>query len=71
MSHLTEENRKTIASMLAHNKKWIEIANAIGCDPTTIAKEVKHNMVISKEAKVKVIIKRNGSNKNGYWEIIK
>lgn len=36
MSHLTMENRKTIASMLSHGKKCVEIANVIGCDPTTI-----------------------------------
>lgn len=50
MSHLTEDNRKTIASMLAHEKRCVEIANVIGCDPTTIAKEIKLNRVISKQA---------------------
>lgn len=51
MSHLTEENRKTISSMLAHNKSCSDIAEAIGCDPTTIAKEIKRNRIISKESK--------------------
>lgn len=49
MSHLTEENRKKIASMLAHNNSCVEIASEIGCDPTTIAKEIKKNRVISKQ----------------------
>lgn len=51
MSHLTEENRKTIASGIAHNMTLRELANEIGCDPTTISKEVKKNRIISKEAK--------------------
>ena len=50
MSHLTEENRKTIASGIAHNLTLRELANEIGCDPTTISKEVKKNRIISKEA---------------------
>ena len=50
MSHLTEENRKKISSMLAHGNKCCEIAEEIGCDPTTIAKEIKRNRVISKDA---------------------
>lgn len=41
MSHLTEENRKTISSMITHNNTCVDIAEAIGCDPTTIAKEIK------------------------------
>ncbi|HHT66785.1 MAG TPA: helix-turn-helix domain-containing protein [Erysipelotrichaceae bacterium] len=53
MSHLTEQNRKDISSTLAHNKKCVKIANAIGCDPTTIAKEIKLNRIISKEARTK------------------
>lgn len=51
MSHLTDDDRKTISSMLAHGAKCIEIATAIGCDPTTISKEIKKNRIISKEAK--------------------
>lgn len=53
MSHLTEDNRKTITSMLAHGKRCVEIANVIGCDPTTIAKEIKLNRIISKQATTK------------------
>lgn len=51
MSHLTEENRKMISNMLSHNNSCVEIATEIGCDPTTIAKEIKRNRIISKEAK--------------------
>lgn len=50
MLHLTFENRKLISSMLAHGNKCWEIAEAIGCDSTTISKEIKKNRVISKEA---------------------
>ena len=53
MSHLTFENRKLISSMITQGKKCIDIARAIGCDPTTIAKEIKKNRIISKEAKYK------------------
>ena len=53
MSHLTLENRKKISNMLAHNNSCVEIAEEIGCDPTTIAKEIKKNRVISKESKTK------------------
>lgn len=53
MSHMTEENRKKIASMLAHGNSCIEIATEIGVDPTTIAKEIKKNRIISKEAVTK------------------
>ena len=51
MSHLTDDDRKKISNMLAHKAKCIDIANAIGCDPTTISKEIKKNRIISKEAK--------------------
>ena len=51
MSHLTEDNRKTISNMLAHKATCKEIAERIGCDPTTISKEIKKNRVITKEAK--------------------
>ena len=51
MSHLTEENRKTISNMLTHKATCKEIAERIGYDPTTISKEIKKNRVISKEAK--------------------
>ena len=51
MSHLTEDDRKIISSMLAHKATCKEIAERIGCDPTTISKEIKKNRVVSKEAK--------------------
>ena len=51
MSHLTDDDRKTISNMLAHKARCIEIARKIGCDPTTISKEIKKNRIISKEAK--------------------
>jgi IS30 family transposase len=50
MSHLNENDRKTISNMLSHKATCKEIASIIGCDPTTIAKEIKRNRVISKEA---------------------
>lgn len=50
MPHLKEEDRKKIDSMLAHGSKCCEIAEAVGCDPTTIAKEIKRNRVISRDA---------------------
>ena len=52
MSHLKLEDRKKISNMLAHKRKCCEIAEAIGCDPTTISKEVKRNRVICKDAKM-------------------
>ena len=50
MSHLKEADRKTINSMLAHGNKCCEIAEAVGCDPTTIAEEIKRNRIVSKDA---------------------
>ena len=50
MPHLTDENRKTISNMLSHKATCKEIAFKIGCDSTTIAKEIKKNRIISKEA---------------------
>lgn len=51
MSHLTDDDRKIISNMLAHKATCKEIAERIGCDPTTISKEIKKNRVISKEGK--------------------
>ena len=51
MSHLTFEDRKTIANMIAHKATCKEIAEKIGCDPTTISKEIKRNRIVVKEAK--------------------
>ena len=50
MPHLSEDDRKTISSMITHHAKCKEIAEIIGCDPTTIAKEIKKNRIISKES---------------------
>ena len=50
MPHLKEADRKRINSMLAHGNKCCEIAEAVGCDPTTIAKEIKRNRIVSKDA---------------------
>lgn len=43
MSHLSYEDRKVISNLLSHEQNCREIALAIGCDPTTIAKELKRN----------------------------
>ena len=51
MSHLTDDDRKKISNMLVHKATCKDIANAIGCDPTTISKEIKKYRIISKEAK--------------------
>lgn len=53
MPHLTDNDRKIISNMLSHKAKCCEIANRIGCDPTTISKEIKKNRIISKEARTK------------------
>ena len=52
MSHLTKENRNTIASILAHERSWKDISEAIGCDSTTISKEIKKNQIISNPSKL-------------------
>ena len=41
--HINFEQRKTIASGIAHNYKVKEIATLVGIDPTSISKEVKRN----------------------------
>ena len=43
--HLTLEQRKVIVNGIYHNYKLKEIAEAIGCDPTSISKEVKRNRI--------------------------
>ena len=52
MSYLTNDNRNTIASMLAHERSWKDIAETIGCDPTAISKEIKNNQIISNSSKL-------------------
>lgn len=44
--HLTFEQRKVIASGIAHHLKVKEIATSLGFDPTSISKEVKRNREI-------------------------
>lgn len=61
MGHLKEEDRKTISSMLAHEAKCVEIAERVGCDPTAIAKEIKRNRIVSRDAskgKCKLLCKK-------------
>ncbi len=53
MSHLAEDNRMKISNILSHKAKCREIAEAIGCDPTTVSKEVKRSRIVSKEARYK------------------
>ena len=45
------DDRKKISNMICHRAKCKEIAAEIGCDPTTISKEIKKNRIISKPAK--------------------
>ena len=56
MSHLTNDNRNAIASMLVHKRSCKDIAEAIRCDPTTISKEIKKNRIISNPSKLKLKI---------------
>lgn len=43
--HINEEQRKTIASGIAHNKKLYQIAEAISVDPRSVSREVKRNRI--------------------------
>ena len=43
--HINEEQRKIIASGIAHNKKLYEIAEAISVDPRSVSREVKRNRI--------------------------
>ena len=52
MSHLTNDNRNTIASKLAHERSCKDIDEDIGCDLTTISKEIKNNQIISNSSKL-------------------
>lgn len=53
MSHFTFDERKTINSMLVNGYKCVDIAKKLNKDPTSIAKEIKRNRIISKEGKTK------------------
>lgn len=46
--HITEEQRKGIASGISHKYKLKEIAEVLSLDPTSISKEVKRNRDIKK-----------------------
>ena len=50
--HLTFEDRKLIVSGISHGLKCNQIAQNIGCDPTSISKEIKRNRIISKPSKL-------------------
>lgn len=43
--HLTLEERKIIASGIANERSCVAIAYEIGCDPTSVSKEVKRNRI--------------------------
>lgn len=45
--HFTFEDRKIIASCLAKEFRCIEIADTLGCDPTSVSKEIKRNRLDS------------------------
>lgn len=44
--HFTFEDRKIIASCLAKEFRCIEIADTLGCDPTSVSKEIKETELI-------------------------
>jgi len=46
--HINFEQRKTITSGIAHNKKLYEIADMLNLDPTSVSKKVKRNRTITK-----------------------
>ena len=45
--HFTFEDRKIIASCLAKEFRCVEIADTLGCDPTSVSKEIKRNRIDS------------------------
>lgn len=44
-AHLTFGQRKTIANMIAFGKSAKEIAEALGCSPTTVSREILRNRI--------------------------
>lgn len=49
--HLNFEQRKIINNQITtHQATAVKIAELLGCDPTTISKELKRNRFVSKEA---------------------
>lgn len=57
--HLTFEQRKMISSCIAKNYKLTEIAELIGCDPTSISREVKRNRISYKNSSLGECLKVN------------
>lgn len=45
--HFTLEDRKTISSCISKKMKCVAIAEELGCDPTSISKELKRNRIES------------------------
>lgn len=43
--HFTFEDRMIIASGLSHDEKCTKIAESLGCDPTSVSKEIKRNRI--------------------------
>ena len=43
--HFTFEDRMIIASGLSHDQKCTKIAESLGCDPTSVSKEIKRNRI--------------------------
>ena len=44
--HFTEENRQRIEEGIKNGESKVSIAKDIGSDPTTVAKEIKRNLMI-------------------------
>ena len=43
--HFTLEDRKTISSCISKKMTCVAIAEELGCDPTSISKELKRNRI--------------------------
>lgn len=57
--HLTLEQRKVISNGITHKYTLKMIAETLGCDPTSISKEVKRNREISSLGSPNVICKKH------------
>ena len=63
--HLTTEQRSTIQDMLSNKCTFTEIGDAIGKDPSTVAKEIKKHLNFSKvgyryvQVAILIVITRN------------
>ena len=64
-NHLLTETQENIIKLIKKNNRITQrkISNILGINITTVARNLK-------ELKNQDIIKRNGSNKNGQWEIL-